>query len=145
MAPFVIDNFLKVMTLEIHERDKFALVTSVKTMKDCLIIQNVKIFFNLNRLMFPKFVKRHCPEITLHCNHTIVRLINCLRVDSLYELLVKSKSTNFAPIGSFSCEIDFIMLPSDLMLFNHLIRFAVDYENTSSNCSSCNTVLKLND
>ena len=32
VAPFVIDNFLEVMTLEIYERDKFALITSVKTM-----------------------------------------------------------------------------------------------------------------
>ena len=32
VAPFVIDNFLKVMTFEIYERDKFELVTSVETM-----------------------------------------------------------------------------------------------------------------
>ena len=32
VAPLVIDNFLEVMTLEIYERNKFALVSSVKTM-----------------------------------------------------------------------------------------------------------------
>ena len=32
VAPFVIDNFLEVVTLEIYKRDKFELVTCVKTM-----------------------------------------------------------------------------------------------------------------
>ena len=95
--------------------------------------------------MFSKFVKRHRSKITLHCNHAIFRLINCLCIYSLYEFLVESKPTNFTPVGSFSCEIDFIILSSDLMLFYHLIRFAMDYENTSPNCCSCNTMLKLND
>ena len=95
--------------------------------------------------MFSKFVKRHCSKVTLHCNHTIVRLINWLRIDSFYKLLVESKPTDLTPVCSFSCEIDFIILSSDLMLFNHLIRFAMDYENTSSNCCGCNTMLKLND
>lgn len=95
--------------------------------------------------MFSKFVKRYCSKIALHCNHTIVRLINCLRIDSFYKLLVESKPTNLTPVCSFSCEIDFIILSSDLMFFNHLIRFAMDYENTSSDCCSCDTMFKLND
>ena len=95
--------------------------------------------------MFSKFVKGHCSKITLHCDHTIFCLINCLCIDSLYKFLVESKSTNFTPVSSFSCEVDFIILSSDLMLFDHLIRFAVDYENTPPNCCSCNTMFKLND
>ena len=85
-----------------------------------------------------------CADICLKSQYTITCVIEQLGVNPFVELFMEGQSVDFASISNPFCKINAVVLASDLILFDHLVWTAVDYEYTTTYSSRSNAVLILN-
>ena len=82
-------------------------------------------------------------SVVLNCYYVITDLSYHLSLNHFIISFVESQFTNLISVWILCHIVYWIILASDLMLFDHLISFTADYENIPSNCCCSNTVLKL--
>ena len=93
--------------------------------------------------MFFGILQWHRFDVILNRYHITIDLGYHLSLNHFVEPLMKAQFTYLASVWIFCHKVNWIILASDLVLFNHLVGLTVDYENAPTNCCCRYTMLIL--